>query len=292
MQQLVLTRGPWLRSFVEALEPSLAVLGVLSRLVGTADQLLDSCTLRARIARRSGVLAHAVSAIHDIKQLVAHGGGGGGGGGAHEFAWRVEEARVLWAQGHTTPAIVMVRSIVRKLRPELSARVHPGTTLDLPRSSDTSMRVAALAQALCLAAEWLAASGMEHSQVRVAVCVLPCPHPATLRHHLWVPVQAMIEGCVSESAMYHSSLSDRRGRATAWLALAQLSDRRFTAIDERLKSAEWKQSMDVHKRQRQRARALASQVKELEGQSKDVLRSHIKSVWAEANRQVLHVRCM
>ena len=48
-----------MRSFVEALEPSLAVLGVLSRLVGTADQLLDSCTLRARIARRSGDITRA-----------------------------------------------------------------------------------------------------------------------------------------------------------------------------------------------------------------------------------------
>mmetsp|Transcript_4049 Transcript_4049/g.11433 ORF Transcript_4049/g.11433 Transcript_4049/m.11433 type:complete len:1027 (+) Transcript_4049:606-3686(+) len=126
------------------MEPLVAFNSVLLQLLGSGPEAVVAVQVDgARAARKAGQLSYAGTAMARIQAAVAAQAGGEGRAGLArpDSAWRLEDLKVMWAEGHWQLALELAQGLAR--------------ATDKLQAPDVEVA----AQVRSLAAQWLAAQG-------------------------------------------------------------------------------------------------------------------------------------
>ncbi|BDA48015.1 Serine-protein kinase ATM [Coccomyxa sp. Obi] len=96
----------------ELLEPLLSLQRTLASALDLPDVAASMVLLRARMARKNGRLTHAMGSLHDLQIALRSGAAGEHG----HVNWRMEEAKLLWAQEQHSMAIRLGQALLQKMK--------------------------------------------------------------------------------------------------------------------------------------------------------------------------------
>jgi len=224
-------------------EPSLALQRIILQMAKLDDYLAQNLTRTSILARKDGHITEGVQAIRNMRMIASHSDRSSSLPGLitdKAAPWRVEEAKLLWAEGKNELAIATVDSMLRLMKleqPEGASMFHPD---------------ARYYELLCLLSKWQAISRTESSK--------------TILDRLCNSVNGMtqtyvgdLENGYEQSKKKRLADGSRRNRvlytkdgvhpvtvlrllSRSHHRLAQFSDSLYEQLEERIHSPEWARS--------------------------------------------------
>jgi hypothetical protein len=236
------------------IEPSLALQGIILNMAGLEEQHTQLLTRTSILARKDGHTTEGVQAIRTIRMMAQRGST------AHDTQrpdliisktspWRVEEAKLLWAQGKSESAIAIVNSIVRQMKPNSLMQQLDTTKSPLADPKSTAQYY----ELLCLLSKWQANARTESSKV-ILSRFLDCVNGVTSTYgaDLTVAKQKSKTCKYPDSVLYtkdgYHHVTHLRLLSRCHYRLAQYTDLLYRQSEERVNSPEWKRSERLRER--------------------------------------------
>ena len=231
------------------IEPSLALQGVLLRLAGLNQNFAQHMTRTSILARKAGHLTEGVQAIRALRIMASRTSKLPSQIASSDLIlassapWRLEEAKLLWAEGKSESAIAVVNSIMQTMGDNKSFIVgpFPKCAADILEPPDPKF-----IEMLCLSSKWRSTARTESAKV-LWNQFLACIHGVTSAYKRVVAVHGA-------SAAKRIMLYTKDGiRGVTYLRLlsrchyrlGQFADAQFRQISERLSSPEWARSENL-----------------------------------------------
>ena len=236
------------------IEPSLALQGVILNMAGLKEEHAQLLTRTSILARKDGHTTEGVQAIRTIRMMAQRGST------VHSIAhldviasktspWRVEEAKLLWAQGKSESAIAIVNSIVRQVKPGSLTQHSDSNESCIPDLKATAQYY----ELLCLVSKWQANARTESSKIILSK-FLDCVNGVTNTYDaVFKMAKKKSKTCKYPDSILYSkdgyhNLTHLRLLSRCHYRLAQYTDLLYRRSEERVNSPEWKRSERLRER--------------------------------------------
>lgn len=249
----------WLSRNVEnapfrLIEPSLALQGVLLRMAGLEESFAQHLTHTSILARKDGHITEGVQAIRTLRMIAGRSSNSVSTVLPESIIsktspWRVEEAKLFWAQGKSESAIAIVDSIVRHMKPGQMLHHSDPSTRSIVGYEPNSR----FFELLCLLSKWQANARTESSKV-ILNKFLDCVNGVTDAYGFEIlAARSKDKNCVYPDTIIYSKdgyrdVSHLRLLGRCHYRLAQYTDSLYRQFEERLNSPEWIRSERLRER--------------------------------------------
>ena len=227
------------------IEQSLALQGILFQLAGLYDNYAQHMTRTSMLARKAGHITEGVQAIRNLRIMHGRDQTKSDMISLGTSPWRVEEAKLLWAEGKSEAAISVVNSIVQSMRP------GQNLLLSSPKRSENASAPpsARFFELVCLLSKWQARARSESSKVILSK-FLDCVSGMTAAYADIMKGKGVHEAkcAVIYSKDGLNDVTSVRLLSRVHFRLAQFTDAQYRHLEDRLKSPEWARYERLRKR--------------------------------------------
>jgi len=229
------------------IEPSLAIQGVILRLAALHENFAQHMTRTSILARKDGNLTEGVQAMRKLRIMASRPSDPGTKPLpdlilSRTSPWRVEEAKLLWAEGKSESAIAVVHSMLQLMndgkklyRARQGAEYVLTTTMKTPDPRFYEL--------LCLLAKWQASARTESSIVlyqKFADCI------DGLNESYKLSLSQNKSKKEANTVVYSkdgvNDVTQLRLLSRCHYRLAQFADSQYRQLEERFNSPEWARS--------------------------------------------------
>ena len=247
------------------IEPSLALQGVLLRLAGLSENFAQHTTRTSILARKAGHITEGVQAIRALRIMASRLSSISPGKPLPDLIlsrtapWRVEEAKLLWAEGKAESSIAIVNSIVQLMLPGQASYVtnsKTGTpTEEVGVTEPEANPDARFFELLCLLSKWQASARTESSKV-ILRRLLDGVNGLTMAYRkglLDKTGKKITRGSRGQNVVVYTKdginpVTQLRLLSRAHFRLAQFTDSQYRQLEERMNSPEWIRSEALRQR--------------------------------------------
>ena len=229
-------------------EPSLALQRVILQMAKLDEYLAYNLTRTSILARKDGHITEGVQAIRNMRMIASHSNRSSSLPGLitdNASPWRVEEAKLLWAEGKNESAIATVDSMLRLMK------------LEQPEGASTFHPDARYYELLCLLSKWQAISHTESSTTILdrlcnSVNGMTQTYAVDLENgHEKAKNKRLPDGSRRDRVLYTKDgvhpVTVLRLLSRCHYRLAQFSYSLYEQLEERIHSPEWARSEKIRR---------------------------------------------